>query len=169
MNIPSDTRKLTQLFKKFGARDPELWASSQTKEGIPQLQRFLFLRQAWRSVLEEKNLAWIDREVQRSEGYPSGPYAGVGAALKRCLTRGVPAQDLTDIARGVQAQMLFQLCYLLDDPAFAESELADFSWGLFEVDGDDKPIGPRIGSLHESVLGTDPTGREMRPRKAKGA
>src|SRR6266705_3777307 len=164
MNVPNDIRKLTELFERFGAQDPESWASSQAKEGIPQLQRFLFLRQAWRNILEEENVKWIEHEIQRSERNPTDPYAGVGAALKRCLAKIVSPQDLTDIARGIQAQMLFQFCYLLDDPAFPESELRDFAWGLFEVDSDDNPIPPRIGSLHESVLETDPTGREMRPR-----
>jgi hypothetical protein len=37
--------ELTALFKKVGARKPEGWARSQIEEGIPQLARFLFLRQ----------------------------------------------------------------------------------------------------------------------------
>jgi len=165
VKIPSDVRKLAELFRKFGARNAEGWAGSQIREGIPQLQRFLFLRQAWRNVLEDKDAKWIENQLRESERYPNGPYAGVGAALKRCLAKGVPSQDLTDIARGIQAQTLFRLCYLLDDPGFTEPELGDFRWGLFEVGENDEPVGPRIGGLHESVLDTDPTGREMRPRK----
>jgi hypothetical protein len=65
--------------------------------------------------------------------------------------------------------MLFQLCYTLDDPNFSEAELADFGCGLFQVDEDDNPMPPRIGGLHESVLDTDPTGREMRPRRERDA
>ncbi len=164
MKVPNDVTKLTKLFETFGAQDPEAWASSQVKEAIPQLQRFLFLRQAWRNILDEGDTTWIEYQIQQYERSPNGPYAGVGAALKRCLAKGISPQDLTDIARGIQAQMLFQFCYLLDDPNFRESELRDFAWGLFEVDSDDNPIPPRIGSLHESVLETDPTGREMRPR-----
>jgi hypothetical protein len=57
----------------------------------------------------------------------------------------------------VQAELLFQLCYLLEDPMFTEGELQDFSWGLFEVDGDGDPVGPRIFALHESVFDTDPS------------
>jgi hypothetical protein len=64
---------------------------------------------------------------------------------------------------------LFNICYLLDDPNFAEQELEEFAWGLFEVDENDNPIGARIGSLHESVLATDPTGREMRPSGSSDA
>ena len=44
MDIPANIGKLTALFQKFGAPDPESWAASQVEEGIPQLQRFLFLR-----------------------------------------------------------------------------------------------------------------------------
>jgi hypothetical protein len=169
MDIPSDLRALSALFEKFGATEPESWARSQIEEGIPQLQRFLFLRQAWKRVLSEHNTTWIDREISEAEKYPTGPYAGVGQALKRVVAAGASRQDLTDIARGVQAEMLFRLCYLLEDPDFRESELESFGWGLFEVDEDDNPKQPRIGSLHESVLETDPTGREMRPRAAGDA
>ena len=163
MDIPNNIAELTQLFERLGAKDSESWARSQIKEGIPQLQRFLFLRQAWRNVLDEGNTKWIEREIQEAERYPSGPYAGIGAALKRTLAKGVSPKDLTDIARGIQAQMLFQICYLLDDPQFREPELEEFVWGLFEVDNDGNAIPPRIGSLHESVLDTEPTGKEMRP------
>lgn len=169
MDIPSNVAELTELFEKFGAREPESWATSQIKEKIPQLQRYLFLRQAWKCVLAEDNVKWIDRQIQESENRPNGPFAGVGAALKRAVLAGVSRQDLTDIARGSQAEMLFQLCYLLDDPGFSERELDSFGWGLFEVDENDNPIPPRIGSLHESVLETDPTGREMRHKGSPDA
>jgi hypothetical protein len=36
-------------------------------------------------------------------------------------------------------------------------------WGLFLIEESGVP-GARIAGLHESVLETDPTGREMRPR-----
>jgi hypothetical protein len=165
MNIPSDIEGLTALFEKLGARQPESWASSQLGEGIPQLQRFLFLRQAWSGILRENDTDWVPFEIAQAQQHPDQPYAGVGHALRRCVEKGVSAQDLTDIVRGKQAEFLFRLCYLLDDPSFTEKELSDFAWGLFEVDMDGNPIPPGIGGLHESVLETDPTGREMRPRK----
>jgi hypothetical protein len=164
MNIPGDLGELTALFKKLGAREPASWARSQLEEGIPQLQRFLFLRQAWRGVVRESDTDWMQHYIQRAQRNPDRPYAGVGHALRRCLDRGASAQDINDIVRGMQAEFLFGLCYLLDDPMFTEKELSDFGWGLFQVDRNGRPGPPRIGSLHESVLETDPTGREMRPR-----
>lgn len=169
MEIPKDVAKLTLLFDRLGARDAESWATSQVNERIPQLQRFLFLRQAWRGILDERNVDWIQNQMKESDRNPGGPYAGVGSALKRCLSKGISPQDLTDIVRGTQAEMLFQLTYLLDDPGFSEPELANFAWGLFQVDENDNPIPPRIGGLYESVLSTDPTGREMRPREGSDA
>ena len=165
MKIPSSVEGLTALFEKFGARQPESWARSQLTEGIPQLQRFLFLRQAWSGIVRETDSDWIQFEIARAQQRPDEPYAGIGHALRRCVETGVSAQDLTDIVRGKQAEFLFHLCYLLSDPSFTEKELSDFAWGLFEVDTDGNPIPPAIDSLHESVLETDPTGREMRPRK----
>jgi hypothetical protein len=168
MNIPDDLGELTALFEKLGAEEPASWARSQIKEGFPQLQRFLFLRQAWRKVVGENDTDWMQYNIQRAQKHPDEPYAGVGQALQRCLDRGASAQDLNDIVRGMQAQLLFDLCYLLDDPMLTEEELSDFQWGLFEVDRDGRPVPPCIEGLHESVLETDPMGREMRPRKEAG-
>ena len=163
MKIPSDLAELMALFERLGARDPASWARSQIEEGYPQLQRFLFLRQAWSHIVTESDIGWMQHEVKRAERKPGEPCAGVGAALRRCLDQGVSAQDLNDIVRGKQAELLFNLCYLLNDPSFVEKELGDLEWGLFAVDGGGNPMPPRIGFLHESVLETDPTGREMRP------
>jgi hypothetical protein len=155
--------ELTELFRKLGASEPESWASSQVKEGINQLGRYLFLRQAWREVLDENDSSWIQRQIEFSEQEPTAPYAGIGPALRRMLASGADPQDITDVVRVMQCQLLFRICYLLNDPGIAEPELRDFGWGLFQLDRGGKIIGA-IEALHESVLETDPTGREMRPR-----
>src|SRR5215475_8202370 len=165
MKIPNDLAELTALFERLGARRPESWARSQLNEGINQLQRFLFLRQAWSLIVRESDTDWVQIAIARAQRSPDEPYAGVGHALRRCVDKGASAQDLTDIVRGKQAELLHYFCYLLGDPSFTEKELSDFGWRLFEVDMDGNPIPPPIDMLHESVLDTDPTGREMRPRK----
>lgn len=157
--------KLTRLFRRLGASDPKAWADSQIDEGISQLHRFLFLRQAWSHIVHEDDTSWVQAEIDSAQQNPDAPYAGVGHAAKRCLEKGVSPQDLTDIVRGTQAELLFQLCYMLEDPMFGEEELDDVGWCLVEANGDGEPNGPPIESLHESVLEMDPTGREMRPRK----
>jgi len=156
---------LARLFGQLGARDPEVWARSQVAEGIPQLARFLFLRQAWRHVVAEGRSDWIARSIDRAATHPDEPYAGVGHALRKIRALGASDQDITDLVRGMQAELLFSLCYLLEDPGDIEPEVADVQWALVQVDEAGNVLN-RIGGLHESVLETDPTGREMRPRSA---
>ena len=62
----------------------------------------------------------------------------------------------------MQAQLLYSFAYMLEDPDIRDPGVRDLSWALFAID-DDQLIA-HIGGLHESVLETDPTGREMRPK-----
>jgi len=127
------------------------------------LARFLFLRQAWRQIVSEGDVTWIDREIQFSKSRPDAPGAGLGLSLSRLLADGAGRDDLTELARTAQWQLLHALCYQLSDPAIEEPELGGVGWGLFEVNEEGK-VGRAIECLHESVLETDPTGREMRPK-----
>lgn len=154
--------ELTAIFRGLGANDPEGWARSQVEEGIPQLARFVFLKQAWSLVLADGDTGWIAPTIESARKRPDEPYAGIGLALQRLLSAGADPKDLTDVVRGMQANLLFDLCYLLGDPDFP-NHIAEVAWGLFQLNADDQPE-IHIGGLHESVLETDPTGREMRPR-----
>jgi hypothetical protein len=142
--------------------DPEGLARSQSEEGIPQLHRYALLRQAWRRVVADGSTAWIDAQIGHFERSPDAPYAGVGRALKRLRQLGASEADLTAVVRGMQAELMFALFYLLDDPSLEEPAGAAIAWALVAVSEDGQVLGPMSG-LHEDVLGTDPTGREMRP------
>jgi hypothetical protein len=149
---------LTRLFARLGAPDPESWAVSQLREGIPQLARYLFLRQAWKLVVEDGHETWI--QEQQAEAGKGTPGSAIGPALQRVLDAGATPQDVTTIVRVMQWHLLSSLCYLLEDPGVLESEVSHIAWRLFQVDEAEQPI-EIIGELHESVLDTDPTGREM--------
>ena len=164
MPIPADFKELSGLFGRLGARDPDAWAKSQVDEGINQLHRFVFLRQAWERVVSEQDDRWMDAHISEAKNNPDQPFSGIGHALASMLAAGVPRQDVTDLVRGMQADLLFQICYLLEDPSIDEDEIEELGWSLVETDEDLQPTGKTIGGLHESVLGMDPTGREMRPR-----
>jgi hypothetical protein len=159
MGTDMNVAELTSIFERLGAPDPAAWARSQVDEGIPQLARFLFLRQAWGLVVDEQDTGWVDRQRTVPE---SGPGGAVGPALARLLDSGASRSDLTTLVRTMQWEVLFGLCYLLDDPGQLEPEVADMAWGLFQLNKDGEPASA-INGLHESVLETDPTGREMRP------
>jgi hypothetical protein len=166
MGASVNQKELADLFRKLGAPHAETWAKSQIQEGIPQLARFLFLRQAWRKVASEEDTSWIGRWIERYESHPTEPFAGQGRALKQLRARGATDEEITDLVRAREAELLFSFCYLLEDPEINDSGADDVTWGLFQTDDDGNPLVPlmRIGGLHESVLETDPTGREMRPR-----
>jgi hypothetical protein len=153
-----DQPALTEIFEQIGAPDPEAWARSQEDEGIPQLARFLFLRQAWKQVIPKDDLTWIDAELQTPAGSPG---AAAAPALSRLLSLGADKQDIATIVRTMQWQLLFRLCYLLDDPGDLEDVVSELAWGLFTVDEAGNPL-ERLEGLHESVLETEPSGTEMK-------
>lgn len=157
-----DEQELIKVFRELGARDPEGWARSEKEEGIPQLLRFLFLQNAWAGIVSEADSSWIEREITSSQRSPDAPYAGLGAVLQTCREKGISDADLTHLARCLQAQTLFSVGYLLEGPTESPPEIGEITWGLFQTDENDAPFGPRIGSLHESVLECDPSGKEMR-------
>ena len=164
--MPDPLESLTRLLQFAGAPDPAGWAESEVAEDIPQLARYLFLRQAWRGVVAGDDLPWIDRHIAMAREDPAAPGAGLGPALERTLSHGCSKEDLVQIARTAQWELLNRLCYLLSDPSIEEPALQHVAWALVEVD----PSGHRgreIRGLHESVLETDPTGREMRPLASK--
>lgn len=111
---------------------------------------------------------WIEAYRQAPED-PNAPLASISPALNRLLAKGIDPRDLTEVVRVMQYDVLFAVCYLIDDPSAAleglddlRSELSKIGWALFEVDEDNHSSRPMDG-LHESLLETDPTGREMRP------
>jgi hypothetical protein len=151
-------QQLSELFRKLGAPMPGGWARSQIREGLPQLARYLFLRQAWRLVVSRGDEGWISKMRPKHPDQPGGEF---GQAIDRLLAAGARAEDLT-IVRIAQWALLSGLCMLLDDPGALEPEIADMEWQLFQVDENGNPIAP-IGGLIGSLLLTGPTGREMRP------
>lgn len=165
--MAAEETELTEVFRALGARDPEQWARSQLQEGIPQLHRFLFLRQAWEQVVDENDDSWIDSFIEAARKNPEAPFSGQGLAIERMLALGVSRSDIVELVRNSQAEMIFSLCYLIEDPLFdeeVENRVGMVGWALVTTDDEFEPTGQTIGGLHESVLETDPTGREMRPR-----
>lgn len=154
-----DKQRLTDLFRKLGAPNPEDWARSHVEEGIPQLARYLFLRQAWRLVVGPNDTNWIsERKIDMS-----GPGGEIGPALQRLLALGAMEGDLSAVVRVMQWRLLAGLCLLLEDPGDLEDEVKNIAWCLFEIDDDGEPIRP-LDRLIESLLETDSGGREMRPK-----
>ena len=163
------TKKLTKIFQRLGAKDPESLAKSQIEDGIPQLVGFLFLKSLWQSVVNEGDSKWIETQLAYAEKEPDGPHAGAGHAIASLRAKGATDEELTDLVRCTQAESLFAFCLILDNPYDAlqdlDPELAEeMGWVFAQTDGEENIVAI-AGGFHESVLEMDPTGREMRPRK----
>lgn len=159
--------ELAHAFATLGADDPEGWARSEVEEGIPQLARFLVLREAWAGVASEKDVRWIDRDIQQAKSSPNAPLAGAGRALASMRARGVTDEEITDLVRAKQYEALFTFLYALDNPpqGVRRVPLANrVRWQLFEVDEESGASGRAISGLHVSLLETDPTRSEVHPR-----
>jgi len=163
MQMNMTIEQLTVLFQKLGIDDPQGVAASQMNEGIPHLHRYLFLTKAWQAVVSEADINWPERTAALEDKGSTHPFAGVSHALQSMLEKGVGSEDIIDLVRGMQAQLLFELCYLLGDPSHEDEAFEGINWALFAVDDDFQPI-QTIDGLNEDVLATDPTNREMRPR-----
>lgn len=144
--------ELVNLFAKLGARNPAKWARSQLDEKIPQLARFLFLREAWKLVVPENDHHWISAYAEMN---PMGSRSPIESAIERVMGQGVRREDLTTIVRVMQLRLLFGLCYLLDDPGDLEDDVKSVWWRLFQVDERGEPVAA-IAGLHESVGETEP-------------
>lgn len=153
---------LTSIFRNLGAGDPESWADSEVSENIPQLARFMFLKGAWQRIVRDDDTQWIDDVLQNVPAESNDPYAGAAHAVRQMLDAGVSKLAIAQLVRATQAEFLFDLCYMLDDSSSVDGNDDYVDWSFVELDADGNPGRP-INGLHESVLATDPTGREVRP------
>jgi hypothetical protein len=157
-----DLAALTEIFRKYGADEPEDWARSQIEEGIPQLALFSFCKSLWAGVLSEDDSTWIDEEIRWSKTRPTDPCAQAGTALTDMLAKGVSRETIIDLVRVVQFEAFSHACVILDGARIEDVPMRE--WMLVQYDEDsDEPIAALSGT-HELLLGLDPTGREMRPR-----
>jgi len=99
---------LAALFEKLGARDPDGWARSQLQEQVAQLARFLFLRQAWRAIVDEGDSAWIEVD----------PIVQIAGAIAFARNRRVPTtsgrRTLVVVASALLAVASIFVSYPLD-------------------------------------------------------
>lgn len=160
-------KALTEAFVQLGftADESRAKAEYQLNDGSPELARMSFLKAAWAGVVAEENDAWIQRRIDTFKNAPEGVGNGAGRALIRLLKLGASKKDLTDLVRTMQFETLDEVLNVIDNSGDPYNDpLAPAShWHLTLV----KKCPARkndVGGLHESVLQTDPTGREMRPR-----
>ncbi|HEX8219314.1 MAG TPA: hypothetical protein VF914_08885 [Chloroflexia bacterium] len=160
-----EARKLIAQMEVLGAPDAEEWVYSEITEDIPQVARYLVLRRIWESID-----AWVGnsqvimpRLAAESEKDPEGHFADAGRAVKRMLQAGISPEDIGRVARLVSYDTAFAVLEIIDEGGYPEADDTMPGWSLVETKSNGEYTGRHIGSLHESLLGLDPKGREGRP------
>lgn len=134
---------LIERFRRAGCSEPESWARSEFEEGIPQYARFVFLRELWKMVAPKGSRDWLRHlELPNDDGK--------GGARRRLNESSASMDDLTELVRCAQAEVVRKVAFLLDGYPSDDGDGEDFTWGLFEVDHEQRP-GRAIDGLHESV------------------
>ncbi|MFB7668527.1 hypothetical protein ACFC1R_32165 [Kitasatospora sp. NPDC056138] len=128
-----------------------------------------FLTAVWSMVVDEDSYtdgypSWIDSRGSRRGGVPAD---GGTDALQRVLACGVDPDDLTDVVREMQHDLLYGVCQLIDDPGLLGigldedwSEPTDFRWELVAVRTEEPAGRSPIHGLHSSLDELDPSGRD---------
>src|SRR4051794_37934692 len=94
--------ELVEVFRSYGADDPEELARSELEEGLPQRAVFSFAKALWSCVCDGDDDRWIDQEVERAKDGPNDPCAQIGPALQEMLSRGVSRRAIVDLVRVIQ-------------------------------------------------------------------
>ena len=157
--------RLAATFRSVGAHHPEEWAASEVREDVPQVARYLLLRDLWRGIDEWRDGAdeWVPLAAEDAERAPEAAFADAGAALQRMLDAGVSVEDLGRVARMVAYDVTYAAVIAVDRTFAEDAPEGTPGWVLAETGPDGVATGRIVGGLHESLLETDPSGREGRP------
>src|SRR5882757_7091236 len=102
--------------------------------------REALLEYRWQTAIDSNlDESGIAEQIAFGKTHPGSPFTDAASVMERLLAIGVSAKDICTIRRDAAYRAVFQTLYSLNDPG---------------VDGDD------VMMLHESLLGTDPSGNE---------
>jgi hypothetical protein len=154
--------RATAILHSLGAKDAQDVGSMQADE--PALQRWLFLTAVWRCIVNDDG-AWMNEWGDNSK-------APVPRAIRRMLDAGADPADLTDVVRGMQIDLAFDLLNLLEQSDYGiedmQARIAEpCDWALCEYDQATQNAGRPMADLHSDFYDFDPTGRRGEPRKRR--
>ena len=126
--------------KKEEAKAPEGEAKAEAKAEKPANPDT-----GKKSAAKKESKPKAEKKDAAAKKDSKAPFADAGASLERLLAAGANRRDISLAARFAIYEAVFSLLYMLDDPG---------------VDDND------VFMLQESLLGTDPSGKEGRPGSA---
>lgn len=144
----SDERELAALARRMaelGAPEPDDWARSEIREGIPQQARYLLLRRIWANALTP----WRDLGMLRRN-----------EALAQLLDQGAGQELLAEALRRIVFDTVHELIMIVDEGHDPDAPDDSPGWTLMETGSGGNSTGRRVGGLHESLLEVDPNGIE---------
>lgn len=153
--------RMIVILERFGANDPVSWVSSEMREDIPQVARFLFLHEI-RSRLLNPFSYGRSLPPGTPDMHPAEMEAKGDQAYQRLLDAGANADDLEDVARGAASKTVHEFISRLDGVYESEYESIEDAprWILAEVTGpleDSELTGRCLDGLHESFYDLYPT------------
>lgn len=128
---------------ELGAPEPDEWARSEIREGIPQQVRYLLLRRIWANALTP----WRDLGMLRWN-----------EALAQLLDQGARQELLAEALRQVVFDTVHDLIMIIDEGRDPNAPEDAPGWTLMETGSGGDPTGRRAGGLHESLMEADPDG-----------
>jgi hypothetical protein len=149
------------LLERFGADDPVSWVSSEMRDNIPQVARFLFLHEIRSQLINNYSYGGNQQPVPTNL-HPREIEVKGDEAYRRLLDTGANQHDIEDVARGEACRTVWEFICLLD--GVLESEYDDIEgaprWKLAEVTGpleQSELSGRCLDALHESFGNLYPT------------
>lgn len=153
------------LFESLGVSNPDWWVQEEHKKKASLMPSILFLREAWSHVVSNTDSSWIDLAIAESKAHFGEPCTGIGPALQRIRKQGVDPQDITDVARIKQFELLYALCEQLEGiQEWEDEDREPIAWGLFVLNDEGNPA-TRVTDLIRLILAMDPSGLGMQPRE----
>ena len=151
-----------EILKKFNAKNPLSWVSSEMRENIPQVARFLFLHRVRSDVINGYLPFSIPENADFEKSLPPITRIEIGEeAFNRLIASGINQADLVRIARAAACSATFNFVEMLDGISYSDVETVPTSptWELMEVveENDKRELTGRIlDGLHESIFGLYP-------------
>jgi hypothetical protein len=151
----AEADKRMAILSRYGASDPLSWVSSEMRENIPQVVRFLILQEI-RRVMDrvpfaegegvEESLGSISKTLNIIEILEDGK-----SAFERLRDSGAHVEDLLRMGRAINTEAVLDMISILDEGYDPYSDDETMGWALAETVNFEL-TGRFINALHESIL-----------------
>ena len=165
-SLDDETRKIADqklaILRQFNANDPLGWVSSEMRENIPQVARFLFLHRVRSEVINGHLQFTIPENVDSGKSLSPLKQLQVGEeAFNRLVASGVNQEDLIQVARATACRTALNFVEMLDGVSYSDIDtIANVpSWSIMETveeNNERKLTGRTLDGLHESIFGLYP-------------